>query len=87
MEVTVVGVGCAKCNKLAENAEQALAEVGRTDVEVRRVHDLDEIAKLGVVLPPALIIDDVIWCSGKVMSAEAIAEKLRKVPPKQEDHS
>jgi small redox-active disulfide protein 2 len=75
----VIGVGCAKCNKLAENAEQALGEVGRGDVEVQRVHDMDQIADLGVVLPPALVVDNVVWSSGKVMSAESIAEKLRKV--------
>lgn len=74
----VVGTGCAKCNDLAANAEQALAEVERPNVVVRRTENLDEIADLGLVLPPAPIVDGVVWSRGKVMSARSIADKLRK---------
>ena len=85
MEVVVVGVGCAKCHQLAANTEQALAEVDRANVAVQHVKNLDEIAHLGLVLPPALIVDGVVWSSGKVMSAESIADRLRETAARDAD--
>lgn len=79
LQVTVVGVGCDRCHKLAENAQQALAEVGRPDVSVNRVADLEAVADLGVLLTPALIVNDLVLSSGRVLSAQKVAGQLRRM--------
>ncbi len=79
LEVTVVGMGCERCETLAENARAALSEVGRADVEVRHVADIEEIADLGVLLTPALIINGLVVSSGKVLSAAKVSRYLRDI--------
>lgn len=79
MELTVVGVGCRKCDDLIANVQRALEAVGRSDIPIQRVQEADEIADLGVFLTPALIVDGVVWSSGRVIPAEKIAERLRRI--------
>jgi len=79
LNVVVLGVGCDKCRTLTEHARQALAEVGRSEVEVRQVNDLDEVTDLGVLLTPALLINDLVLSSGRVISPEKITHYLRRI--------
>ena len=56
MKIQILGTGCAKCRKLAQNAEEAAREMGRL-VEVEKVSDIGEIMKYGVMMTPALAVD------------------------------
>jgi small redox-active disulfide protein 2 len=77
MKIEVLGVGCAKCNKLEENVKQAVQELG-LDVEVDHVKDLMEIAKRGVLMTPGLVIDGKPVSAGKVLSVEKVKELIGK---------
>ncbi len=77
MKIEVLGVGCAKCNKLEENVRQAIQELG-LDAEVEHVKDLMEIAKRGVLMTPGLVIDGKPVSAGKVMSVEKLKELIGK---------
>ncbi|MCX7703741.1 MAG: thioredoxin family protein [Planctomycetota bacterium] len=77
MRIEVLGVGCAKCEKLEENAKQAVKEAG-VDAEVVHIRDLNEIMKRGVLMTPALIIDGKVVAAGKVPTVEKIKEILLK---------
>jgi len=79
LNVIVLGVGCDKCRTLVAHAREALAEVGREEVEVRQVNDLDEVTDMGVLLTPALIINDLVLSSGRVISPQKIAQYLRRL--------
>ena len=76
MRIQVLGTGCAKCKQLTANAEKAVATLG-LGVAVEKVEDLREIAKLGVMTTPALVVDGKVRATGKVLTAEAVADLLR----------
>ena len=76
MVLQILGSGCPKCQKLAQNAQAAIDEVG-VDASVEKVTDSDKITDMGVVMTPALAIDGEVKSVGKVLSADKIAEILR----------
>lgn len=75
VEFKILGSGCAKCVKLAENAEAAAKELG-LDYSVGKITDRDQIIDAGVMMTPALMIDGKVKSSGKVLTAEQIKALL-----------
>lgn len=74
-KLQVLGTGCPKCKKLAENAEAAAKALG-VEYEIEKVTDINEIMKFGVMLTPALAVDGAVKVVGKVPDAEAIKKML-----------
>ena len=75
MKVQVLGTGCAKCTKLYEAVEQAIAD-SSVDAELEKVKELEEIAAFGVVMTPGLVIDGEVKSVGKLPKALQIAQWL-----------
>jgi small redox-active disulfide protein 2 len=75
MDVKVLGTGCAKCQRLYAAAEQAIAAAG-VPATLAKVETLDEIMKLRVLVTPALVIDGVVKCAGRVPGAPEIVAWL-----------
>jgi len=69
MKIQILGTGCAKCKKLAKNAEAAAQEL-RLDYELTKVTEMQEIAGFGVLMTPALAIDGQVKLAGKVPSVK-----------------
>jgi small redox-active disulfide protein 2 len=67
----ILGTGCPKCKKLAENAQTAVHELG-IGIPIVKVTDINEIMKFGVMLTPALAVDHEVKSSGRVLSVEEI---------------
>ena len=65
MKIQILGTGCPKCKKLAENAEAAAKELGM-DFELEKVTDINQIMKFGVMMTPALAVDGSVKVVGKV---------------------
>ena len=76
MKIEILGMGCAKCKKVAMNAEQAIKETG-VSAEVIKIEKIDEIMKYGVMMTPALAIDGQIKCSGKIPTVEEIKQWIK----------
>jgi len=76
MKVQVLGTGCPKCTKLAENAKVAISDLG-IDAEVEKISDINEIMKFGVMMTPALAIDGDVKVVGKVPTSDDIKEFLK----------
>jgi small redox-active disulfide protein 2 len=74
-KIQILGTGCPKCTKLAENAEAAAKALG-LDVEIEKVKDINEIMKFGVMMTPALAIDGQVKTVGKVASPDEIKKML-----------
>ncbi len=74
MKLTIYGSGCAKCNQLSANAEQA-AKDKHLDYELEKVTEMNAIIDAGIMRTPALAIDGEIVVEGKVASPVEI-EKL-----------
>ena len=74
--LAVLGPGCRRCNALSQLAAKALKAMGRADVVVERVSDLDSIAAYGPVLTPALMVNDTIVLNGRLPSEAALRDLL-----------
>jgi small redox-active disulfide protein 2 len=77
MLIQILGMGCAKCQKLEENARQAASELN-LDFQIEKVKDLQKIMAFGVMVTPALVVDGVVKVAGKVPSVEEIKKSLKK---------
>lgn len=76
MIVKILGTGCPKCKKLEENARVAICELG-ISATVEKVTELDKIMDYGVMMTPALVIDEKVVSSGKLLSASDIKALLK----------
>ena len=65
MKVEVLGVGCAKCNKLYDMVTGILAKE-KVTADVSKVEDLRTIADYGVFMTPALVVDGEVKVAGKM---------------------
>ena len=74
--IKILGTGCAKCNKLYDEAVKAVEQSG-VQADVVKVESLPEIMDYGVAFTPAIVIDEEVRSSGKVLSAAKIAEMLK----------
>ena len=75
MKIQILGTGCPKCKKLAENAEAAAQALG-IEYEIEKVTDINEIMKAGVMMTPALVVDGAVKSAGKAISADDIKKFL-----------
>jgi len=71
MEIKILGSGCPKCQTTEKNVKEALAESG-LNAQVDKVTDVMEIAKYGVFMTPAVIIDGKVKSVGKIPDTEEI---------------
>jgi small redox-active disulfide protein 2 len=76
MKIEVLGMGCASCNKLYQNALEAVKQSGK-EVQVVKVEDIQKIMSYGVLSTPALVIDGVVKTAGKLPKAEEIKEWIK----------
>ena len=75
-KIQVLGTGCPKCKKLAENAETAAKELGIA-YSLEKVTSINDIMSFGVMLTPALAVDGVVKVAGKVPNVEDIKTLLK----------
>ena len=75
-KLQILGTGCPKCKKLAENAEAAAKAMG-IEYTIEKVTDINRIMGFGVMMTPALAVDGVVKVVGKVPEPEAIKDFLK----------
>jgi len=76
MKIEVLGMGCTNCNKLYQNAVEAVKLSGK-EIEVVKVEDIKKIMGYGVLSTPALVIDGLVKAAGKVPKVEDIKEWIK----------
>ncbi len=77
MKIQILGTGCAKCVKLAHNAEEAVKQAG-ANAEIEKVTDIKKIMEYGVMMTPGLVVDGKVVSVGKVPSPDEIKKLLEK---------
>lgn len=77
MKIKILGSGCKNCVALANNAEEALKELGM-EAEIIKVTDFKDIASYGIMSTPGFVIDEEVVSYGKVLKPNAIKEILEK---------
>ena len=81
MIIEVCGPGCPRCHQTKANVIKALKELGLKEGEdalVSEVKDPKMMSARGVVFIPALIINGVKVCEGKIPEPKEITEWLRE---------
>jgi len=74
-KIQILGTGCPKCKKLAENAEAAAKDLG-IEYSLEKITEINEIMKFSVMMTPALAIDGKVKVVGKVPSPDEIKKML-----------
>lgn len=77
MKIIVAGPGCPRCVATEENVKKACKELN-LQAEITHVYDVKEFPKLGVILTPAVLVDNEVIISGKVPTVEELKEILSK---------
>ena len=76
MEVKILGTGCAKCDELTKNVETAVAQLGIA-AEIKKVTDVTEIVRHGVMRTPTLVVGGRIVSVGRVLTVEEVKGFLK----------
>ncbi len=76
MIIQILGMGCPKCQQLEKNAKEAIARLG-LNATVEKVTDSNRIMNMGVMVTPALAVDNSVKKSGAVLSVDQIVQILR----------
>lgn len=73
-KIQILGMGCAKCNKLYAAAEAAAKELGIA-YEMEKINDIGRITEMGVMMTPALAVNGEVKFSARVPAMD----ELKKV--------
>ena len=76
--IRILGPGCVSCNRLEEIVRSVL-DRKKIPADFEHIHDLDEIWRYGVINTPALVINDVVLCSGKMPTQAQIEAWLTEI--------
>ncbi len=74
-KLQILGAGCPKCRKLAENTEAAAKAMG-IDYELVKVTEIEKIIGFGVMITPALAVDGEVKVSGKVPGVDELKKMI-----------
>lgn len=74
----MIGACCKKSAHTFSNVKQVVSELGFTD-EVLNIGDDVEIARYGVMQTPALIVDNKVLSSGKLLKVDEIKKLIQGV--------
>lgn len=77
MKIEVLGTGCTTCNTVEAIVKEAVATSG-VDAQVAKVSNRMEIARAGVVMTPAVIVDGQIKLVGKIPEIEEVMVWIRE---------
>lgn len=73
--IQVLGPGCAKCQALYKNAEEAVKQLG-IQAQIEKISDINLITSFGVMMTPALLVDGELKVQGKVATVDEIKRLL-----------
>ena len=76
-KISILGTGCLKCQELFDNTQEAMKNLSIED-ELAMITNVNDIITYGVMVTPALVIDEMVWSSGDVPSVVEIEEMFRK---------
>ena len=75
MIIEVCGPGCPRCRATEKNVLQVLKELEvelGEEAQVIEIKDIKQISARGVIMTPAVVIDGVKVCEGRIPSPEEV---------------
>jgi len=77
LEIKVAGSGCTSCNVLEARVKKVLEEL-RIEAMLMKVSDFNEMARLGILVTPGLIINGEVVSQGKLPSESTLKDWLER---------
>jgi small redox-active disulfide protein 2 len=74
-KLQILGSGCAKCKKLADETEKAAKELS-LDYELTKVTEMEKIISFGVMSTPALVVDGMVKVSGRIPDLDELKKMI-----------
>jgi len=81
MIIEVCGPGCPRCQASEKNVLQALKELEMKlgeDAQVVEIKDIKQISARGVIMTPALVIDGVKLCEGRIPNRQEVRKWIQE---------
>ena len=75
--VKILGSGCKKCNTLESRVRSLVAE-NNIDAAVEKVTDIQEMISYGIMMTPALVINEKVKSAGIIPGDETIINWLKE---------
>lgn len=75
MNIKILGTGCKKCQELEKNTRMAVEEL-QLGAQVEKVEDIKEIMKYKVMSTPALVVDEKVISTGKLLTVNELKSAL-----------
>lgn len=73
--IKILGPGCPKCTKLFEITQTAAYELG-LECNIVKVTEIAEITAYGVMMTPALVVDEKVRLVGKIPAVDELKKIL-----------
>lgn len=77
MEIKVLGGCCKNCDTLLDYVNESLKELGK-EAQVEKITDFVEIAKLGVMKTPGIVINGNLIFSGRMADKKEVKDLISK---------
>lgn len=75
LTIKVLGSGCPNCQKVADNARQAVAMLG-IEAQVVKVTDPAKFRQYNLLATPGLVIDEKLVSAGRIPTAAEVTTWL-----------
>lgn len=75
MNIKVLGGGCCNCEKLLEAVKTAVTRKG-LQAEIEYITDMKKIVGYGIMSTPALMVDNKVVSTGRVLDAKQVEKIL-----------
>jgi small redox-active disulfide protein 2 len=72
MMVEVFGPGCMRCEQTYKIIQGIIIDLGRDDIGITKISDPAMFAARGVMMTPAVIVDGVLKCQGRIPKADEV---------------
>ena len=71
MIIKILGSGCKKCHQLEKNVRETVEKL-QIAADIEHVSDIERIIGYGVMGTPALVVDNKVVSTGKVLKAKEL---------------
>lgn len=78
IEIKILGGGCANCKRLEQIARKVVENLG-VEAEFIKVTNYNEIADMGVMSTPGLVVNGKVVSSGRIPAEVEIEDWIREV--------
>jgi small redox-active disulfide protein 2 len=83
MQIKILGPGCARCHQVEQMAREVVKELA-IDASIEEVKDIKKIMQYPVLTTPGLVINEVLVCSGRVLTKAEVTQFIINALDKEE---